>query len=78
MNLEQLNQLLPPDKQRAACLNESTVAELLGCSPSTLANYRAKALAIDYIKVDNGKKSRILYPKDAVLDFINNSRIKVL
>jgi len=79
MNLEELNQLLSLDKQKkAACLNESTVAELLGCSPSTLANYRSKALAIDYIKVDNGKKSRILYPKDAILDFINNSRIKVL
>lgn len=79
LNLEQLNQLLTLDKQKkAACLNESTVAELLGCSPSTLSNYRAKSLGPEYLKVDNGKRSRILYPKDAICDFLNNSRVKLV
>jgi hypothetical protein len=73
MTLEELNLLLPDNKKKAACLNESAVASLLGCSPSTIANYRANAKGIAYIKVDNGKKSRILYPKDAIVEFLNNT-----
>ncbi len=79
MDIKTLNQLLISEKdKKALCLNESTVAELLGCSSSTLANYRANACGIAFIKVNNGKKSRIMYPKDAIVDFLNNSQVKVL
>lgn len=74
MTLEELNFMITREKyKKAACLNESAVAELLGCSPSTLSNYRANSVGISYIKVDNGKNSRILYPKDAIVEFLNNT-----
>lgn len=78
MDIYTLNQLLVSEKdKKALCLNESTVAELLGCSPSTLANYRANACGIAFIKVNNGKKSRIMYPKDAIIDFLNAQVVKL-
>lgn len=73
MDLEMLNSLLPKEKRISACLNEFYSAQVVGVSPGSLSNYRKKGLGPEYLKVDNGKRGRVLYPKTALIDWINNT-----
>lgn len=74
MTLNDLNNMIVVDKQKnCLCLSESCTAEIIGVSPSTLSNWRKGALGPEYKKVENGKKSRVLYPKTAIVEWINNT-----
>lgn len=73
MTLKELNMLLPEDKQKTACLNECFSAQVVGVSPSSLATYRKNGLGPEYIKIDNGRKGRVLYPKTALVDWLNKT-----
>jgi hypothetical protein len=73
MTLNELNMLLPEDKQKSACLNEFYSAQVVGVSPSSLSNYRKKGLGPEYLKVDNGKRGRVLYPKTALCNWLNQT-----
>lgn len=68
-----LNSLLPKDKRSCACLNEFYSAQIVGVSQSSLSTYRKKGLGPEYLKVDNGKRARVLYPKTALIEWINNT-----
>ncbi|AXH12006.1 DNA-binding protein [Halarcobacter bivalviorum] len=73
MTLKDLNILLPENKQNSACLNESFSAQVLGISASSLATYRKNGLGPEFIKIDNGKKGRVIYPKTALVEWLNKT-----
>ncbi|CAM3901061.1 helix-turn-helix transcriptional regulator [Arcobacter cloacae] len=77
MNLQELNSILPPEQRKQACLNQSQVSQLLGVSSSTLANWRAEGISLEYIKVGKGSKNRVMYLKTKLLEFLNSQNIKV-
>ncbi|MGD9553117.1 MAG: DNA-binding protein [Arcobacteraceae bacterium] len=77
MTLEELNSMLPPEQRKQACLNQTQVASLLGLSCSTLSNWRAESICLEYIKVGSGKKNRVMYLKTKVLEFLNGQNIKI-
>ncbi|MFX4232619.1 DNA-binding protein [Aliarcobacter butzleri] len=77
MTLEELNSLLPPEQRRLATLNQSQVSSLLNVSNSTLANWRSSKVALEFIKVGEGKRNRVLYLKTKLLEFLNSQNIKV-
>ena len=73
MELDELNSILPEKLKKCACINESSSAMVIGVSPSGLANYRKEGIGPEYIKVENGAKARILYPKTCILKWLNNT-----
>ncbi len=73
MTLDELNSMLPEKLKKSACMNECNSAMVIGVSPSGLANYRKEGIGPEYIKVENGVKSRILYPKTCILKWLNNT-----
>ncbi len=77
MTLEELNSMLPPEQRKQAVLNQSQVASLLGLSCSTLSNWRAQKVALEYLKVGKGEKNRVLYLKTKLVEFLNSNQIKV-
>jgi|TARA_R110002050_G_scaffold243131_3_gene379608 hypothetical protein len=73
LTLDELNSMLPDKLKRAACINECNAAMLIGVSASGLSNYRKEGIGPEYIKVENGAKARILYPKTCILKWLNNT-----
>lgn len=74
MTLNELNSILPVELKKCVCLNQSQTAVLLGVSSSTLSNWRLDdGIGPEYKKVGNGQKSRVLYPKTAILDWISQT-----
>lgn len=78
MTLEELNSILPNELKKRICLNQTQVSEILGVSCSTISNWRSEGINLEYIKIDNGARARVLYPKIKILEFLNTSCIKVL
>lgn len=76
MTLEELNSMLPPEQKKQACLNQTQVASILGLSSSTLANWRAEGVSLEYLKVGKGSKNRVMYLKTKILEFLNSQNIK--
>ena len=72
MTLEELN-FIKPEFKGLICLNQKQVSQILGVSSSTLENWRKVGLGIEYVKVDNGRKGRVMYSKTAILDFLNKT-----
>jgi transposase-like protein len=58
-------------------LSESQVAGIIGVSASTLANWRRKGIGVEYKKLNNGKRARVMYPKKSVADWVLTGNIKV-
>ncbi|MFW0693385.1 helix-turn-helix domain-containing protein [Aliarcobacter butzleri] len=77
MTLEEFNSMLPLEQRKLAVLNQSQVASLLGLSNSTLANWRAEGISLEYLKVGKGKRNRVLYLKTKLVEFLNSNQIKV-
>lgn len=73
--INDINKYNPKFKNRIA-LNQSETAEILGVSPGTLENWRREGIGIEYIKTSNSKKSRVLYPKIAIAEYLTRT-IKV-
>lgn len=71
--LEKLNASLPENKKYCACLSENFTAKIIGISSSSLANYRKDGLGPKYLKADRGKRARVLYPKESIVEWINNT-----
>ncbi len=78
MTLFELDQILEDKYKHCACLNESTVAKIIGVSPSTLGNYRNQATGPKWFSVGKGKRPRIMYSKTSILEFINDNEVKTL
>ncbi|ADG91843.1 hypothetical protein Arnit_0176 [Arcobacter nitrofigilis DSM 7299] len=74
MTLEELNFLVPIEQRSCICLNQSQTAHILGVSSSTLSNWRLEdGIGPEYKKVGNGTRSRVLYPKTAIIDWISKT-----
>jgi predicted site-specific integrase-resolvase len=73
--IEEINKISFLHK-KAIAFNQSQTAELLGVSPSTLENWRKEGIGIEYIKAGNGKRGRILYPKNKIAEYLSRT-IKV-
>ena len=72
MTIDDLNKINPSYKNKL-CLNQKQTAELLNVSDSTLENWRKAGIGPCYKKIENGKKGRVLYPKSAIIDWLNNT-----
>ena len=77
MTLEEFNLMLPKKLQNCVVLNQSQVAEVLGVSNSTLENWRKGAISLPYIKIDTGKRGRVMYEKTKIVEFLNRNSIVV-
>lgn len=72
MTLEEMN-IINPKFKGLLCLNQKQTAEIIGVSSSTLDNWRREAIGPEYKKVDSGKKGRVLYPKTALIEWLNQT-----
>ena len=77
MTLDEFNSIIPKEQKNCIVLNQKQTALLLGVSSSTLENWRKNALGLSYIKINNGKKGRVMYSKENILNFINSNSIVV-
>jgi len=58
---------------KSLTLNEHQAAKIIGVSAGTLANWRKGAIGPAYIKLENGKRARVMYPITAIADFLSNT-----
>ena len=72
ITLDQINEINPKFKN-LICLNQKQTAEILGVSSSTLENWRKESVGPQYKKIDNGKKGRILYPKNSIIEWLSQT-----
>jgi hypothetical protein len=74
MTLAEFNSMLPIEQRSCICLNQVETAHILGVSSSTLANWRLEdSVGPEYKKVGNGKRSRVLYPKTSIIEWISKT-----
>lgn len=68
--IEEINKINPKFKQLLA-LNQKQTADAIGVSSSTLESWRReKGIGPEYKKVNNGKRGRILYTKQAIAEWL--------
>lgn len=72
MTVEEIN-LINPNYKKLVCLNQKQTAEILGISSGSLENWRREGVGPNYKKIENGKRGRILYPKSAIVDWLNQT-----
>lgn len=72
MTLEELNNARP-ELKGCICLNQKQTAEIIGVSSSTLDNWRKIGLGPSFKKINSGKKGRVLYPKNAIIEWLSNT-----
>ncbi len=73
--IEEINKINPKYTQLIT-FNQKQTADAIGVSSSTLEDWRRKAIGPNYIKVNSGKKGRILYPKIAIAEWLLSHSIK--
>lgn len=54
-------------------LNEANTAKIIGVSSSTLSNWRKEGLGPNFKKIDNGKKGKVIYTKQAVAEWLSQT-----
>jgi predicted site-specific integrase-resolvase len=72
MTVQEVNEINPKYK-KLLCLNSAQTAETLGVSPGSLENWRREGIGPSYKKIENGKRGRVLYPKSAIVEWLNNT-----
>ncbi len=73
--IEEINKINPKFKQLITFSQKQT-ADAIGVSSSTLEDWRRKAIGPNYIKVDAGKRGRVLYPKIAIAEWLLSHSVK--
>ena len=75
--LEELNS--NPVFKKLICLNQKQAAEAIGVSSTTLSSLRRDGLGPQFIKVaQRGKRSRVLYTKLELAEWLSRSTIKTM
>ena len=74
-NIEEINKINPKFKSLIA-LNQKQTADSIGISSSTLESWRRDGLGPSYIKMNRGKRGRVLYPKIAIAEWLSSNFIK--
>jgi len=72
MTVEEIN-MIDPLYKRLVCLNQKQTADILGISSGSLENWRKEGIGPSYKKIENGKRGRVLYPKSAIVEWLNNT-----
>jgi hypothetical protein len=67
--IEEINKINPKFKSLLA-LNQKQTADAIGVSSSTLESWRREGIGPAYKKPPNGKHSRVLYPKQAIAEWL--------
>lgn len=70
--IEEINKIDPKFK-RLLALNQKQTADSIGVSSSTLESWRKEGIGPAYKKVNNGKRGRVLYPKQAIAEFLSST-----
>ncbi|MDO8453808.1 MAG: DNA-binding protein [Sulfurimonas sp.] len=71
--IAEINKINPKFKQLLA-LNQKQTADAIGVSSSALERWRKeKGVGPEYKKVNNGKRGRILYTKQAIAEWLSDS-----
>ncbi|MDY0322059.1 MAG: DNA-binding protein [Arcobacteraceae bacterium] len=66
-----------PTLKKSIGLNQSQTAQIIGVSAPTLERWREAGVGPEYIKsVDTLKKSRLIYPKAAIAEYILSTLVK--
>lgn len=73
--IEEINKIDEKYKKLIA-LNQKQAAEAIGVSSSTLESWRKEGLGPSYIKMNRGKRGRVLYSKVAIAEWIANHAVK--
>ncbi len=74
--LEEINS--NPTFKKLICLNQKQAAEAIGVSSTTLILWRKDGFGPEYVKVERGKRGRILYPKTSIAEWLSRSTIKTM
>lgn len=74
--LEEINS--NPMFKKLICLNQKQAAEAIGVSSTTLILWRKDGFGPQYIKVERGKRGRVLYPKIEIAEWLSRSTIKTM
>ena len=69
--LEEINN--NPSFKKLICFNTRQASIAIGVSSSTLIVWRHEGLGPEYIKIERGKKGRILYPKIAIAQWLSRT-----
>lgn len=72
MTTEEIN-MIDPLYKKLVCLNQKQTANILGISSGSLENWRKEGIGPSYKKIENGKRGRVLYPKSAIVEWLNNT-----
>lgn len=72
MTMDELNNARP-ELKGCICLNQKQTADIIGVSSSTLDNWRKIGLGPQFKKIDSGKRGRVLYPKNAIIEWLSNT-----
>lgn len=72
MTTEEIN-MIDPLYKKLVCLNQKQTATILGISSGSLENWRKEGIGPSYKKIENGKRGRVLYPKSAIVEWLNNT-----
>lgn len=69
--LEEINS--NPIFKKLICLNQKQAAEAIGVSSTTLILWRKDGFGPQYIKVERGKRGRVLYPKTEIAEWLSRT-----
>lgn len=69
--LEEINS--NPMFKKLITLNQKQTAEIIGVSSTTLINLRRDGLGPSYIKIERGKRGRVLYPKTEIAEWLSRT-----
>jgi len=69
--LQELNS--NPVFKKLICLNQTQTAQALGVSSTTLINLRRDGLGPSYLKIERGKRGRVLYPKTEIAEWLSRT-----
>lgn len=72
MTTDEIN-MIDPIYKKLVCLNQKQTADILGISSGSLENWRKEGIGPSYKKIENGKRGRVLYPKSAIVEWLNNT-----
>lgn len=69
--LEEINS--NPMFKHLICLNQTQTAQAIGVSSTTLINLRRDGLGPSYVKINRGKRGRVLYPKTEIAEWLSRT-----
>lgn len=69
--LEEINS--NPMFKKLICLNQKQASEVIGVSSTTLINLRRDGLGPSFIKIERGKRGRVLYPKIEIAEWLSRT-----